>query len=131
MPMMSGDTLNIYFSLGKKITLIDLWASWCAPCRHENTHTLVPLWDQYHTKGFQIIGYALDSGDKSWKNAILKDGADRWLHASHLKGDDSPLFEKLKITTIPANYIVNQEGKILAKNLHGQELEAWVAKYLK
>ncbi|MBK8518403.1 MAG: TlpA family protein disulfide reductase [Saprospiraceae bacterium] len=131
MPMANGDTVNIYKILGSKLTVIDLWASWCAPCRLENKNTLVPMWDEFHNKGLQIIGYALDSGEKAWKNAIEKDGADRWLHASHLKGDVSPLFEQLKITMIPANYIVDHKGVIMAKNLHGEELYQWVAKYFK
>jgi thiol-disulfide isomerase/thioredoxin len=131
LPMSNGDTVNIYSMFGSKLTLIDLWASWCAPCRHENKNTLVPLWDRFHDQGFQIIGYALDSSEKGWKNAIIKDGADRWLHASHLQGDVSPLFEKLKMTTIPANYLVDQNGMILAKNLHGEEMTQWVAEYLK
>lgn len=129
-PMMNGDTVNIYTVFGSKLTLIDLWASWCAPCRQENKNTLVPLWDRFHDQGFQIIGYALDSSEKGWKNAIIKDGADRWLHASHLQGDVSPLFEKLKMTTIPANYLVDQNGMILAKNLHGEEMIQLVAEYL-
>ena len=131
LPMMSGDTATIYSLLGKKLTLIDLWASWCAPCRHENKATLVPLWDEFHADGFQIIGYALDSSEKGWTNAIEKDGASRWLHASHLNGDDSPFFTNLKISTIPANYLIDEKGVILAKNLHGDDLRNWVSDYMK
>ena len=131
MPMIKGDTVKLYTILGEKLTLIDLWASWCAPCRHENKHTLVPLWDEFHQKGFQIIGYALDSSEKGWRNAIEKDGADRWLHASHLQGDVSPLFEQLRITTIPANYLINEDGIIVAKNLHGEEMYQRVREYFK
>ncbi len=131
MPMKNLDTVRLHSLLADKLTLIDLWASWCAPCRQENRNILVPLWDKYHQNGFQIIGYALDSSDKGWNNAINKDGADRWLHASHLQGDVSPLFDLLKISTIPANYLVNKEGIVLAKNLHGDELAAWVDNYMK
>lgn len=131
MPMKNLDTISLHSLLADKLTLIDLWASWCAPCRQENRNILVPLWDKYHQNGFQIIGYALDSSDKGWNNAISKDGADRWLHASHLQGDVSPLFDLLKISTIPANYLVNKEGIVLAKNLHGAELTAWVDNYMK
>ena len=131
LPMMNGDSATLHSLLGKKLTLVDLWASWCAPCRHENRNTLVPMWDEFHTQGFQIIAYALDSSDKGWKSAIEKDGAYRWLHASHLNGDDSPFFKELKITTIPANYLVDEKGIILAKNLHGEEMRRWVADYMK
>jgi thiol-disulfide isomerase/thioredoxin len=131
MPMMAKDTMSLYSIMGTKLTLIDMWASWCAPCRKENKNILVPLWDKYHNNGFQIIGYALDSSDKAWENATTKDGANRWLHASHLQGDESPLFEKIKITTIPANYLVDANGIILAKNLHGEDLTKWVDAYMK
>jgi thiol-disulfide isomerase/thioredoxin len=131
LPMMNGDTVSLYQLLGAKLTLIDLWASWCAPCRHENKSTLVPLWDEFHTDGFQIIAYALDSSEKGWENAIHKDGANRWPHASHLNGDDSPFFKTLKISTIPANYLIDKNGVILAKNLHGDELRNWVLDYMK
>jgi thiol-disulfide isomerase/thioredoxin len=131
MPMVSGDTIRLAALYGTKLTLIDLWASWCAPCRMENRTTLVPLWDKYHKQGLQIIGYALDSSHKGWENAIIKDGADRWKHASHLQGDVSPFLDKLKVTTIPANYIIDPHGVILAKNLHGEALEAWVEAFYK
>lgn len=131
LPMMNKDSINLYDLLGQKLTLIDLWASWCAPCRHENRNTLVPLWDKYNKVGFQIIGYALDSSEKGWKQAIEKDGVDRWPHASHLLGDESPLFEKLRISTIPANYLLDAKGNILAKNLHGDDLVNWITDYLK
>lgn len=131
MPMVSGDTIRLSALYGTKLTLIDLWASWCAPCRMENRTTLVPLWDKYHNQGLQIIGYALDSSHKGWENAIIKDGADRWKHASHLQGDVSPFLDKLKVTTIPANYIIDPHGVILAKNLHGEALEAWIEAFYK
>lgn len=131
MPMVSGDTIRLAALYSTKLTIIDLWASWCAPCRMENRTTLVPLWDKYHNQGLQIIGYALDSSHKGWENAIIKDGADRWKHASHLQGDVSPFLDKLKVTTIPANYIIDPHGVILAKNLHGEALEAWIEAFYK
>lgn len=131
MPMVSSDTVLLSTIYAENLTIIDLWASWCAPCRKENKMTLVPLWDKYHEKGFQIIGYALDSSLKGWENAIMKDGADRWVHASHLQGDVSPFLDKLKISTIPVNYIVDKHGVILAKNLHGKSLEDWIENYFK
>jgi thiol-disulfide isomerase/thioredoxin len=131
LPMLTGDTLTLAQLIGKRrLTLLDLWASWCAPCRRENRDFLVPLWEQHHKNGFEIIGYALDASAPAWKKAIEADGAYRWVHSSHLRGDDAPLMEALRIQTIPANFLLDGEGKVIAKNLHGPELIKFVAKYL-
>lgn len=128
MPMSSGDTLALYALLGKRLTIVDIWASWCAPCRRENREVLVPLYREYKEKGLQIVGYSIDSSRDAWKSAIAKD-ATGWPHASHLLGDATPFMEALHITTIPANFIVDARGKIVAKNLHGEALKAFVAHY--
>ena len=125
LPMMQGDTVSIYSLLGKQMTIVDLWASWCAPCRMENREVLEPLWKQYQSTGLQILGYSIDSSPAAWKAAITKDGAD-WPHASHLQGDDAPLLATLRISTIPANYILDSQGKVIAKNLHGEALKTFV-----
>lgn len=130
LPMLSGETTALYKLIGERLTILDLWASWCAPCRKENRNYLVPLWDKYHEKGFQIIGYALDGNENAWKKAIEKDGASRWPHASHLQGDDAPLMEVFRIQTIPANFILDADGKVVAKNLHGEELVEFVDGYM-
>lgn len=130
LPMVSGDTISLKNLLGKRLTIVDLWASWCGPCRRENRETLVPLWQQYRDRGLQIIGYSIDSSPAAWKAAIAKDGAG-WPQASHLSGDVTPFMEALKISTIPANFILDAEGKVLAKNVHGQALGRWVEGYFK
>ena len=129
MPMLSGDTVALRQLLGKRLTLLDFWASWCAPCRKENRNTLVSLWDKQHEAGFQIVGYALDASHGAWSAAIEKDGVGRWPHASHLQGDDAPLFKELRMTSIPANFLLDENGKVLAKNLHGEELVKFVERY--
>ncbi|MDZ4747060.1 MAG: TlpA disulfide reductase family protein [Saprospiraceae bacterium] len=129
MPLVTGDTVRLHLLLGKQLTLVDIWASWCAPCRKENREILVPLWSTFKKKGLQIVAYSIDSNDSAWKAAITKDGA-TWTHASHLSGDATPFMEALRITTIPANYILDGEGKIIAKNLHGVELSDFVKQYL-
>lgn len=130
LPMLAGDTVALKKLMGKRLTLLDFWASWCAPCRRENRTTLVPLWDKQHGAGFQIIGYALDASQGTWAGAIEKDGVGRWPHASHLQGDDAPLFKALRMTSIPANFLLDENGKVLAKNLHGEELVRWVEDFL-
>lgn len=126
LPMVSGDTLQTHNLLGAELTILDLWASWCGPCRKENRQVLGPLWEQYAQQGLEIIGYALEAEQTTWLTAIQADRADRWPQASHLNGDDSPFFQSLNIQTIPANFILNKEGVVLAKNLHGSELKEFV-----
>lgn len=130
LPMAKGDTILLHHLLGRKLTLLDIWASWCAPCRKENRTILLPLWDHYKDKGLQIVGYSIDSDGNSWQNAIIKDGA-VWAQASHLSGDETPFLKSLRITTIPANYLLDANGKVLAKNVFGEELQNLVKEYLK
>ena len=130
-PMKSGEKVSLQAILkDKKLVLLDVWASWCAPCRLENRNILVPLWEKYNSQNFQIVAYGLESSEKAWDNAIEKDGAYRWLHASHLQGDQNPFMETLRLKTIPANFLLNQEGRVLAKNLHGQDLIHFVNDYM-
>jgi thiol-disulfide isomerase/thioredoxin len=130
-PMKNGKTLLLDEVLkGKKLLLLDVWASWCAPCRIENRNVLLPLWEKYQSNHFQILAYGLESSEKAWVNAMERDGADRWLHASHLLGDQNPLMDALRLKTIPANFLLDGEGRVLAKNLHGEELIQFVDAYM-
>lgn len=128
MPMQNGDTTRLHALLGSQLTILDIWASWCMPCRRENRDRLLPLWRQYAGHGLQIVGYSIDSSPESWRAAIVKDGA-VWPHASHLSGDATPLLETLHLRTIPANLLLDARGKIIAKNLHGEALQTFVADY--
>lgn len=76
----------------------------------------------------QIIGYSIDSSPEAWRAAIAKDGA-VWTHASHLSGDATPFMETLRITTVPANFILDKNGNVVAKNLHGAALKTFVENY--
>ena len=131
LPMLTKDTITIKELLGKELTIIDLWASWCGPCRIENREVLSPIWEKYHSKGLQIIAYGLESDESAWKEASEHDGANLWPQASDLQGDDAAFLKKIRIQTIPANFILNSKGKILAKNLHQQNLINWVENYMK
>ena len=125
LPLVSGDTTRLSKILGTRLTLVDIWASWCAPCRKENKMVLAPLYDAYQAKGFQIIGYSIDNSLHAWNEAITKDKI-TWKQASHLSGDSTPFLEALHISTIPANFILDAEGNVIAKNLFGKDLTDFV-----
>jgi thiol-disulfide isomerase/thioredoxin len=130
LPMMTEDTLSLNDQLGNKLTIIDLWASWCGPCRKENREVLVPIWDEYHKQGLQIIAFGLENDRSSWRSAVDRDGANRWLHASELQGDDAHFLQKIRVRTIPANFILDDKGVVLAKNMHGKALMSLVRSYM-
>ena len=131
LPMLTKDTLSLKDQLGAKLTIIDLWASWCAPCRKENREALVPIWNEYHDQGLQIIAYGLESDESVWRDAAKHDGANRWLQASDLHGDVAPFLKKIRIQTIPANFILDDKGIVVAKNVHGKDLMDLVESYMK
>ena len=130
-PMLTKDTLSLKEQLGNKLTIIDLWASWCAPCRKENREVLVPIWEEFHEQGLQIVAYGLESDESAWRLAAERDGADRWFQASDLQGDDAPLLRKIRVRTIPANFILDEKGVVIAKNVHGSALMDLVKNYIK
>lgn len=130
MPMKEGDSIKLSKLLGKRLTVLDVWASWCAPCRKENRDILAPLYQKWHGEGFQIVGYGLETSADAWEKAILMDGANHWPNASHLMGDRTPFMQALRIKTIPANFVLDARGKVLAKNIHGEALRQFVEDYL-
>jgi len=121
-PMLTKDTLSLKDQLGSKLTIIDLWASWCAPCRKENREVLVPIWDEYHGQGLQIVAYGLESDESTWRAAAERDGANRWPQVSDLQGDDALFLKEIRVQTIPANFILDDKGVVIAKNVHGKAL---------
>lgn len=108
-------------SLKGKVVLIDFWASWCKPCREESPN-MVRLYNRFKDKGFEIYGVSLDKDKKAWTEAIQKDGLN-WIHVSDLKYWQSDAAALYSITSIPATYLLDAQGKVLATNLRGQELE--------
>jgi len=129
LPTPQGDTLRMDHVKGKLI-LVDFWASWCAPCRKEARQVIRPLYEEYSDEGFEVLGISIDSDRDSWLKAIQKDGAN-WLHASDLMGDASPVRQSLRFETIPSCYILDEEGRLLARNLHGEELKKFLENYFR
>jgi peroxiredoxin len=112
-----------------KYVLVDFWASWCKPCRMENPN-VIAAYNKFKGKGFTVFGVSLDQNKDAWKNAIKDDGL-VWQHGSDLKYWDSAPAKLYNVTSIPYNVLLDKEGKILAKNLHGPELEVKLAEVLK
>lgn len=131
LPTLQKDTISLKDELGAKLTIIDLWASWCAPCRKENREILVPLWQEYHEQGLQIIAYGLETSETAWRKAAERDGADQWLQTSDLQGDDAAFLKNIRIHTIPANFILDEKGVVIAKNVHGEALKQLVTDKIK
>jgi peroxiredoxin len=123
----SGTTISLKESLGK-VTIIDFWASWCGPCRKENPN-VVALYNQFHSKGLNIIGVSLDDDATKWKDAIAKDKL-TWNHVSNLKGFEDPIAIQYEIQQIPTTFILDSKGNIVAKDLRGDELKAKVEELL-
>lgn len=112
------------------VLLIDFWAAWCKPCRKENPH-LVKLHNELHTAGFKLVSISLDRQRESWLKAIQKDQLQQWTHLSDLKGWQSDAAKMFNVKAIPYNVLVNKQGRIAAKNLHGMVLERKIKKLLK
>jgi len=110
-------------SLRGKVLLVDFWASWCGPCRRDNPN-VVRMFNQYKDKGFDVLGVSLDRPDakEKWLKAIHDDKL-TWTHVSDLKYWDNDVAKLYGVRAIPFNLLLDKEGKIIGRNLHGDELD--------
>ena len=110
-------------SLKGKLTLVDFWASWCLPCRKENRE-LKPLYEQYHAKGFEIWSISTDEKRAAWERALQKDGL-TWLNSLVT---DKKIEETYQVLSLPTNFLIDAQGRIIAKNIKAKDLEEYLKK---
>ena len=124
-----GKSLSIAeIANANKVTLIDFWASWCGPCRAE-IPSVKAAYEKYHKKGFEIIGVSLDNSEDAWKKAIESLKL-TWPQMSDLKGWECAGAIQYGVRSIPATFLI-QNGKIIARDLRGEEIEKKLEEILK
>jgi peroxiredoxin len=112
-----------------KYVLIDFWASWCRPCRAENPN-VVAAYNRFKDKGFTVLGVSLDQNKDAWLGAIQADNL-TWTHVSDLKGWGNEVGKLYGVTGIPQNFLIDKDGKIVAKDLRGAALDEKLIEFLK
>ncbi|WP_412467941.1 redoxin domain-containing protein [Pedobacter sp. KLB.chiD] len=124
MPDKDGKIVKLSDFRGKYV-LVDFWASWCGPCRRENPN-VVAAYKKYHDKGFEILGVSLDSKKDAWLKAIAADGL-TWTHVSDLQAWSNAAVKDYGVKAVPASFLLDPEGKVVGKDLRGEELNKTLA----
>lgn len=120
LPDLKGDSLRLS-SMKGRVFLLDFWASWCVPCRFSNKN-LVKLYAKYKDKGFEILGVSLDDKKTEWTKAVKKDKI-TWLQLNDSRGWDAMSAAKWQVDAIPASFLIDKDGNVVAINAEKKELE--------
>jgi thiol-disulfide isomerase/thioredoxin len=129
LPSPAGDTVRLTSKRGN-IVLLDFWAAWCSPCRIENPNLII-AYNKYHSKGFDIFQVSLDKTKEDWIKGIKEDNLGRWTHVSDVKYWNSIVVPLYKIEGIPHNLLLDKDGRIIASNLRGNDLQTKLAELFK
>jgi peroxiredoxin len=127
LPDPAGEPVSLSSFRGKYV-FVDFWASWCQPCRLENPD-LVRVYKKFHGDQFEVVGVSFDRKRESWLKAIEKDGLE-WVHVSDLQYFDSEIIQLYNIVNVPMTFLLDPEGKIIAKNIHADQLEKLLVEVL-
>lgn len=114
--------------LSGKVILLEFWGSWCGPCREENP-ALVQLYAEFKSKGFEIYGVASETNRNQWIKAINADGLP-WVNVTDLRGGSNRAAMIYGVAGYPSNFLIDRNGKILAKEVYGDDLRNWLLKIL-
>ncbi|HAM10060.1 MAG: hypothetical protein A2X05_06980 [Bacteroidetes bacterium GWE2_41_25] len=115
-----GNPVSLSSKIGSKLLLIDFWAAWCGPCRKENPN-IVKVYNEFNKKGFDIFGVSLDQKKDDWVKAIADDKL-TWTHVSDLQYWSNAAAKTYAVNAIPASFLLDETGTIIAKNLRGDDL---------
>ena len=122
-----GENVTLSEIIGQnKLTLVDFWASWCGPCRHENP-VVKAAYEQFHELGFDVVGVSVDQDEAAWLKAVEEDG----LPWTQVRDSENKASEDYMIYYIPSNFLFDQNGTMIAKGLRGEDLEAKLTEILK
>lgn len=116
----NGNPVSLSSKIGSKLLLIDFWAAWCGPCRQENPN-VVKVYKEFHNKGFDVFGVSLDQTKEDWLKAIADDKL-TWTHVSDLQYWNNSAARLYAVNAIPANFLIDETGTIIARNLRGEDL---------
>lgn len=128
LPDLQGNMVTMS-SVKGKIKIVDFWASWCGPCRLNNP-ALRQMYEEFHSKGLEIIGVSLDTNKAAWEKAIAKDGLS-WINVSSLKGWKCDVVSQYSVKGIPALFVLDENNNIIATGLKGDKLREFLEERLK